>query len=114
MAFQKGHKLATGRPLGTKNNQDLASLKYLLEQAFTRNSFKAMAKIQAMFDGDDLSNFKWLCELKASLEPKKVDIVGTMTYLQDKYKDYTPEQLKAEANELANKLVAGRTEASRN
>lgn len=70
--FVKGHKLGKGRIKGSKNNPDIASLKVLLEDAFLRNRSAAIAKIDAMFQKASLKDFKWLCELKASIEPKQL------------------------------------------
>lgn len=80
MPFVKGHKLAKGRIKGSKNNPELASMKKLLEDAFLRNQSAAIAKIDQMFQGDDLVNFKWVCELKASMEPKNVQHTGDFSF----------------------------------
>lgn len=37
MPFVKGHKLAKGRPVGTKNHPDVSTLKQLLSESFNEN-----------------------------------------------------------------------------
>lgn len=66
--FKKGNP---GRPKGSKNSLETASLKTLLQNAFIRNQSAAIAKIDSMFTSADLTDFKWLCGIKASLEPKE-------------------------------------------
>ncbi len=68
MAFKKGQG---GRPKGVKNNPDLASIKFLLEEAFIRRRSGAMKMIDDMFQNKE--DFKFLLSLKASLEPKQVN-----------------------------------------
>lgn len=67
--FVKGNP---GRPKGIKNSPEAATLRCLLEDAFLRNRSAAIAKIDSMFQDADLKDFKWLCELKASIEPKNL------------------------------------------
>lgn len=71
MPFKKG---APGRPKGCKNNPDTASLRLLLENAFIRNQSAAIAKIDQIFQGKDMTEFKWMCQVKASLEPRQVEM----------------------------------------
>ena len=68
--FEAGN---SGRPLGAKNKGTL--LKTELEEAFERNWDKAVALIDKMFDVK--KDFQWLCELRASLEPKKLESDGS-------------------------------------
>ena len=68
--FENGN---SGRPKGAKNKATL--LKSELEDAFNRNWDKAVAMIDAMFDNK--KDFQWLCELRASLEPRKLESDGS-------------------------------------
>lgn len=70
--FQKGNP---GRPKGSKNDPGHGSLKVLLNDAFVRNRSAAIAKIDSMFTQADLADFKWLCNVKASLEPRELPAV---------------------------------------
>lgn len=74
--FKKGN---SGRPVGSKNKSELVTLRALLENAFIRNRSAAVAKIDQMFQGADLTDFKWLCTIKASLEPKVYDVSGNIS-----------------------------------
>lgn len=65
-----------GRPKGALNKN--ASLKSILEEAFQENREKAERLILEMFD--DKKDFQWLCSLKASLEPKAVDLDVNVKY----------------------------------
>lgn len=61
--FEKGN---SGRPEGSKNKNSI--LRGLILDAFEENREKAVGLINAMFDTK--ADFKWLCQLQASLEPK--------------------------------------------
>ena len=74
MTFQKGH---IGRPKGAMGKPEIASLKTLLSDAFIRNRSAAIKKIDQMFQQADLTDFKWLCQVKASLEPREAKIEHT-------------------------------------
>lgn len=110
MKFQPGHKLAKGRIPGSKNNPDLNSLRKILEENFhenrpwikecmtqmlntlrkqlselantleTQNLTPAEAVILARHRSIMLEEFKWLMELKASLEPKQIKADLNITY----------------------------------
>lgn len=73
--FKKGEG---GRQKGVKNNLSTSSLRTLLENAFLRNQSAAIAKIDQIFQQADLNDFKWLCSVKASLEPKVYDVSGNI------------------------------------
>lgn len=68
--FESGN---SGRPKGARNKATL--LKGELEEAFERNWDKAVAMIDSMFNSK--KDFKWLCELRASLEPRKIESDGS-------------------------------------
>jgi hypothetical protein len=63
--FEKGN---SGKPKGAVGKN--TSLKNLLEETFQKNAVKARIMLDSMFE--DEKNFKWICEIKASLEPKEV------------------------------------------
>lgn len=73
MPFKAGN---LGRLKGTKNNPAIMEVKKLLENAFVRNQSAAIAKIDAMFQSKDNTDFKFLLSLKATLEPKKIEHAG--------------------------------------
>ena len=106
MGFVKGNKFAKGRPKGSKNKEDLNSLRILLQESFHSNRLLIKNTINEMLKSFDhqvtelnkriaeskpddkeytanlgyyarvksnlLEEFKWLMQLKASLEPKEV------------------------------------------
>lgn len=72
MPFQEGHKLGRGRPKGAENKNTI--MKDLLADAFKRNEAKAKKLMDEMFDSP--KDFKWISELKASLEPKAIEHTG--------------------------------------
>jgi hypothetical protein len=74
--FKKGNP---GRPKGIKNSESTSSLKKLLHDAFIRNQSAAVAKIDKMFQGEDMTDFKFMLQLKASFEPKEVEHSGSFT-----------------------------------
>lgn len=68
MPFIKGESgNKAGRPKGAVSTK--VALKNLLEEVFLENQEQARELLTAMFK--DEKNFKWLCELKASMEPKE-------------------------------------------
>lgn len=70
--FKKGNP---GKPKGAICKK--TSLKNLLEQAFEKNHAQAKKMLDGMFT--DEKNFKWICEIKASLEPKEVNAAPELT-----------------------------------
>lgn len=64
---QSGNK--AGRPKGSLSSK--VALKNLLNDVFNENEDKARKMLTQMFN--EPSSFKWLCELKASLEPKEIE-----------------------------------------
>lgn len=65
-AHRFGSENNLGRPAGSKNRNSL--LRSTIIKAFEENEEKAKNLINGMFDNK--SDFKWLCTLQASLEPK--------------------------------------------
>lgn len=73
MPFKPGQKAnPNGRPKGAENKNTI--MKDLLAQAFKRNEAKAKRMMDEMFNNP--KDFKWISELKASLEPKAVEHTG--------------------------------------
>lgn len=65
-----------GRPRGSKNK--LTLLRSLVEESFERNEITAAELLDEMFSNKH--DFKWLCSLKASMEPKSKESPSTDTY----------------------------------
>lgn len=73
MPFVKGESgNKAGKPKGTVSKK--TALKDLLNDAFVRNEKKAKAMLDEMFN--DKKDFKWISEVKASLEPKAIEHTG--------------------------------------
>lgn len=74
MGFPKGNNAnPDGRPVGAKNK--LYSLRDELKDAFERNHDQAVKMLDAMFLTK--RDFQWLCQLQASLEPKRLESDGS-------------------------------------
>jgi hypothetical protein len=69
--FEKGNP---GKPKGAKNKNTV--LKDELALAFKRNKNKARKMLDEMFNNK--FDFKWVCELKASIEPKEIEHSGNL------------------------------------
>lgn len=77
MPFAKGQSgNAVGRPKGSLSSK--VALKNLLNDIFQENEDKARKLLKGMFD--DPKDFRWLCELKASLEPKELEHSGEIKF----------------------------------
>lgn len=74
MGFQPGKSgNPLGKPPGTKNKEDLASLRNILKKCFSEKRWVIEARINKLLEeASDINDFKWLMNLKASLEPKEV------------------------------------------
>ena len=75
--FVKGK---SGNPAGRKQGSQSSkvALKNLLNDVFNENEAKARKMLEKMFD--DPKDFKWLCELKSSLEPKELEHTGDIKF----------------------------------
>ena len=75
--FQKGTNVH--RPKGSLNKT--TSLKLLLQESLDENKDKAVKLLNAMYGNKH--DFKWLLQLKASLEPKQngLEISGTINIM---------------------------------
>ena len=100
--FKKGHKLSGSRK-GIPNKEDLNSLRKLLEESFSKDRLVVKSMLSTMLTSTEkmvnkitedmekekdpihsatlcrartnmLEDFKWLMNLKASLEPKQVEM----------------------------------------
>lgn len=79
--FKKGQSgNPKGKAKGVLNDPRVASLKTLLENAFIRNQSVAIAKIDKMFQGEDMADFKFMLTLKASIEPRQIAHSGSIEF----------------------------------
>lgn len=75
---QSGNPL--GKPKGTKNHPDLNSLKSILGDCFSRHRLVILNRLERLIiESEDINDFKWLMNLKASLEPREVTVEAPQT-----------------------------------
>lgn len=95
----------TGRVKGSKNSTPTHCLKKLLEDAFIRNQSAALAKIDKMFQGDDMSDFKFMLTLKASIEPKQPFVINNV----ENHTHLTHVEFKSKSDSEIIEFLTGRT-----
>ena len=95
MAFTKGHKLSTGRPVGSKNKrQDL----FALCESKGINVFEEMLQI-AITEEDHEKRFGMLRDLAPYMYAKKKEILNLNDHSPEELLDAAEEQLDAPAKE---------------
>lgn len=61
------------RPKGSKNKDDVNSLRKLLEIGFMNNRLAILSRINSLLqESTSLQDWKWIMQLKAALEPREI------------------------------------------